>query len=83
MEMEREANRVTCSEIRQDYSASGLTGAAMEIFSQACQAYASGLATLNGELMSFVTTRLKHDAELGRALAKCSDWADAWSADGR
>ena len=58
-------------------SMTAFNGASMEVFTQTCQAYASGLATLNGELMSFVTTRLKHDAELGQALAKCSDWADA------
>lgn len=52
-------------------------GAAMEVFTQAFQAYASGVATLNGELLGFVNTRLKHDADLGQALAKCSNWADA------
>lgn len=54
-----------------------INGAAMDIFSQACQAYASGLATVNSELVSFVNTRLKHDAELGEALAKCRNWTDA------
>ena len=58
-------------------SMTAFNGAAMEVFRQACQAYATGLATLNGELMSFVNTRLKHDADLGQALAKCSNWADA------
>lgn len=58
-------------------SMTAFNGAAMEVFTQACQAYATGLATLNGELMSFVNTRLKHDADLGQALAKCSNWADA------
>ena len=52
-------------------------GAAMEVFTQACQAYATGFAKLNGELLNFVNTRLKHDADLGQALAKCSDWTEA------
>ena len=52
-------------------------GTAMEIFSQACQAYASGVATLNGELMGFVNSRLNRDVELGRALSQCSNWSDA------
>lgn len=52
-------------------------GTAMEIFSQACQAYASGVATLNGELMGFVNSRLSRDVDLGRALSQCSNWSDA------
>ena len=52
-------------------------GTAMEIFSQACQAYASGVATLNGELMGFVNSRLNRDVELGWALSQCSNWSDA------
>jgi len=52
-------------------------GTAMEIFSQACQAYASGVATLNGELMGFVNNRLNRDVELGRTLSQCSNWSDA------
>jgi hypothetical protein len=52
-------------------------GAAMEIFAQACQAYATGVATLNGELMGFVNTRLNRDIELSRALCRCANWSDA------
>ncbi len=52
-------------------------GTAMEIFAQSCQAYASGVATLNGELMGFVNSRLNRDVELGRALSQCSNWSDA------
>ena len=52
-------------------------GAAMEIFVQACQAYATGVATLNGELMGFVTARLNRDVELSRALCRCANWSDA------
>ena len=54
-------------------------GTAMEIFSQACQAYASGVATLNGELMGFVNTRLNRDVELSRALSQCGNWSDVVS----
>lgn len=50
--------------------------AAMEIFAQACQAYAAGVATLNGELMGFVTTRLNRDVALSRALTSCQNWSD-------
>lgn len=52
-------------------------GEAMEVFVQACQAYVSGVATLNGELMGFVNTRLNHDAELSQALSQCGNWSDA------
>jgi hypothetical protein len=52
-------------------------GAAMEIFAQACQAYAAGVATLNGELMGFVNARLGRDVELSRALCRCANWSDA------
>lgn len=54
-----------------------LNGAAMEVFTQACQAYAGGLATWNSEIMSFMNRRLQHDADLGRALAKCENWEQA------
>ncbi len=54
-----------------------LNGAAMEVFTQACQAYASGLASWNSEVMSFMNKRLQHDADLGRALAKCQNWEQA------
>ena len=52
-------------------------GEAIEAFAQACQAYASGVATLNGELMGFVNARLNHDAELAQALCQCANWSDA------
>lgn len=51
--------------------------AAMEIFAQSCQACASGFASLNGELMGFVSNRFNRDVELGRALSGCANWADA------
>lgn len=54
-----------------------LGGAAFEIFSQACRAYTTGVAQLNGELMNFVDSRLSRDAKLGNALSKCHDWSDA------
>ena len=54
-----------------------INGAAMEIFSQACQAYAIGFAAVNGELINFVNARLKHNVELGEALARCRNWTDA------
>ena len=50
----------------------------MELFTEACQAYASGVAKLNGELLSFVNTRLNRDVDLGRALCKCGTWSDAF-----
>jgi len=37
----------------------------MEIFTQACQAYAVGMATLNSEVVSFVNARVNQDVELG------------------
>lgn len=52
-------------------------GTAMEISTQAFQAYANGLATLNAEIMGFVNKRLQHDADLGRALSKCQNWNQA------
>lgn len=51
-------------------------GAAMEIFAQACQAYATGVAALNGELMGFVTARINRDVALGQALSSCQNWSD-------
>ena len=57
-----------------------LNGAAMEVFTQACQAYASGLASWNSEVMSFMNKRLQHDADLGRVLAKCENWEQATEA---
>lgn len=54
-----------------------LNGAAMEVFTQACQAYASGLANWNSEILSFMTKRLEQDADLGRALARCQNWEQA------
>jgi hypothetical protein len=53
--------------------------ASMEIFAQACQAYAKGVGTLNGELMGFVNTRLNRDVELSRALSQCGNWSDVVS----
>ncbi|MEE9159080.1 MAG: phasin family protein [Gammaproteobacteria bacterium] len=52
-------------------------GDAMEVFAQACQAYVSGVATLNGELMGFVSARLSRDAELSQAVSLCGNWSDA------
>ena len=43
------------------------------------QAYMNSATEMNREFMKFVATRLQHDVELGQALAKCSDWADAAS----
>ena len=57
-----------------------INGAAMEVFTQACQAYASGLASWNSEVMSFMNKRLQHDADLGRALSKCQNWEQATEA---
>ena len=50
---------------------------AAEILAAACEACANGVATLNGELMGFVSTRLNHDMELSRALSQCANWSDA------
>ena len=49
----------------------------MEIFTQACQAYAVGMATLNSEVVSFVNARVNQDVELGQALCRCGKWLDA------
>ncbi len=54
-------------------------GAAMEIFTQACQAYAIGVATLNSEIASFVNARVSQDVELGQALCRCDEWSEAMS----
>ena len=54
-----------------------LNGAIVESFTQACQAYASGVTTLNAELMGFANTRASRDADLGEALSKCENWSDA------
>ena len=70
-----EASKMDTNEQLQRMAA--VNGAAMEIFAQACQAYAKGVAALNGELMGFVNTCLNRDDELGRALSQCSDWSDA------
>ncbi|MEM7221806.1 MAG: phasin family protein [Pseudomonadota bacterium] len=51
-----------------------INGAAMGAFAEACQAYVKGVALINGELADFMNTRLRHDAELGEALAACKDW---------
>ncbi len=54
-----------------------LNGAIVESFTQACQAYASGVTTLNAELMGFANTRASRDVDLGEALSKCENWSDA------
>jgi phasin family protein len=46
-----------------------LTGGVAE----AGRAYLAGFAKLNAEVVSFVGTRLHHDAEFGRKAAKCAD----------
>ncbi len=53
------------------------SGMAFEVFSQACWAYASGVAQLNGELMGFANTRMNRDVELSHALSKCDSWPNA------
>ena len=57
-------------------SVATLNGATMEFFTQACQAYAVGMATLNGEVTSFVNARVNQDVELGQALFRCGKWSD-------
>ncbi len=54
-----------------------LNGAIVESFTQACQAYATGVTTLNAELVSFASTRVSRDVDLGEALSKCENWSDA------
>ncbi len=54
-----------------------LNGAIVESFTQACQAYATGVTTLNAELVSFASTRFNRDVDLGEALSKCENWSDA------
>ena len=56
--------------------AAAANGAALELFAQACQAYAAGIAALNGELMGFVTARIDRDVKLGQALSQCQNWSD-------
>jgi hypothetical protein len=58
-------------------SMAAFNGAAMAMFTEALQAYSKGFAAFNGEMMGFMNTRLRHDAELGRALVKCEDWSKA------
>ena len=58
-------------------SVAALNGATMEIFTQACQAYAVGMATVNSEVVSFVNARVNQDVELGQALCRCGKWLDA------
>lgn len=58
-------------------SVAALNGATVEIFTQVCQAYAVGMATLNSEVMSFVNARVNQDVELGQALCRCGNWSDA------
>jgi hypothetical protein len=53
-----------------------LNSSAIEVFVEACQAYANGMASLNGDMMNFVRARAARDAELGQALSRCDDWAD-------
>lgn len=53
-----------------------LNSSAMEVFTEACQVYAKGMASLNGDMMSFVKARAARDAELGQALCRCGDWTD-------
>ena len=54
-----------------------INGDAMQAFAQACQAYASCIASLNKEFMGFVSTRLDRDVELSQALTQCGNWSDA------
>ena len=58
-------------------SVAALNGATMEFFTQACQAYAVGMATLSSEVMSFASGRVNQDVELGHALCRCGKWSDA------
>ncbi len=50
---------------------------AMTAFANAMQAYSNGIVAYNGEMMSFLNSRLQHDADLGQALSHCHTWSDA------
>ena len=43
---------------------------------EAGRAYLAGVAKLNAEVVSFVSTRLNQDAEFGRKALRCADWSE-------
>lgn len=51
-----------------------LNGAAAETFVRTCQAYTTGAASMNAEVMSFINTRLSRNVELGEAVSKSDNW---------
>lgn len=57
-------------------------GANLDDMRNASQAYVNGVAAVNQEIANFLQTRLKHDIELGEALARCRTLAEASKAQG-
>jgi hypothetical protein len=55
-----------------------LSSANADAFMKASEAMLKGLAQLNGELVSFTSTRLKEQVEGSQAIAQCSNWSDAF-----
>lgn len=50
-------------------------GAAAESFVRTCEACTNGAATMNAEVLRFISTRLGRGVELGEAVSKCEGWA--------
>jgi hypothetical protein len=55
-----------------------LSSANADAFMKASEAMLKGLAQLNGELVSFTSSRLKEQVEGSQAIAQCSNWSEAF-----
>jgi len=55
-----------------------LSSANVEALMKASEAMLRGLAQLNGELVSFTSTRLKEQVEGSQAIAQCGNWSEAF-----
>ena len=55
-----------------------LSSANVDALMKASEAMLKGLAQLNGELVSFTSTRLKEQVEGSQAIAQCSNWSEAF-----
>jgi hypothetical protein len=56
---------------------SALNQASMDTFVRGCQRWMEGAVEFNTEVMNFVGSRLRHDAEFAERLARCDNWNDA------
>lgn len=54
-----------------------LNGSLFKAMSETFQDYVDGMSTLNNEMTSFISGRLRRDAEFGQSFCACKTWSDA------